>query len=50
MSNFTINANQTSSGQQTIILKDSSTVSSGNVLVFHAIGGGTEKTFTVTIS
>lgn len=50
MSNFTINANQTSSGQQTIILKDASTVSSGNVLVFHAIGGGTEKTFTVTIS
>lgn len=50
ISDFNISANQTSSGQQTIILKDASTVSSGNVLVFHAIGGGTEHTFTVKIT
>lgn len=47
---FKISANQDSSGLQSVILKDASTVTSGSVLIFHAIGGGTEHTFTVKIT
>lgn len=47
---FTINANQTSSGQQTITVKDTTGLSAGNVIAFHAVGGGTENIFTVKIT
>jgi hypothetical protein len=47
---FKISANENSSGQQTIKLKDKTTVTTGESLVFYATGGGTQNTFTIKIN